>query len=259
MPRARLVSTDAIPLKRMDYGEADRIITILTPEGGKQRVLARGVRRSTSRMSGHVELFAHAHFVLARGRALDTVTQASTIEPYRKLRDDMVALSQAYHLCELVDSLLEDHDPHPDVFALLREALAALDRGDPAPDLVVRHFELQLLDKVGFRPELGVCLGCMEPIQPAANGYSVMRGGVFCPTCMLQEPSAAAMDVDTLKLLRYLQRTRRLQDVSVRGVGRADRDAERVLRRQLEHVLERRLRAAEFVRLVHETAVSYSG
>jgi DNA repair protein RecO (recombination protein O) len=258
VPRARLVSSDAIPLKRMDYGEADRIVTILTPDRGKQRVLARGVRRSTSRMAGHLELFAHAHLMLARGRELDTVTQASTVEPFRGLREDMVAISQAYHMGELVDSLLQDHDPHAEVFVLLREALSALNEGEIAPDLVARHFELHLLDMVGFRPELGICLNCNEPIQPGANGFSVLRGGIFCPACSAQEPSAMPIDVDTLKLLRYLQRTRRVGDVAVRSVGRADRDAERVLRRHLEHVLERRLRAAEFVRLVAETAPSYS-
>src|SRR4051812_4484265 len=121
MPRARLLSTDAIPLKRMEYGEADRIITVLTPDRGKLRVLARGVRRSTSRMGGHLELFAHAHLVLARGRDLDTVTQASTVEPFRTVHEDMVAVSYAYHLAELVDSLLQDHDPHAEVFSLLRE------------------------------------------------------------------------------------------------------------------------------------------
>jgi DNA repair protein RecO (recombination protein O) len=241
----------------MDYGEADRIITVLTPERGKLRVLARAVRRSTSRMSGHLELFAHAHLVLARGRDLDTVTQASTVKAYRSLREDMVALSYAYHLGELVDSLLQDHDPHVEVFGLLDEALAALDEGAAAPDLVARHFELHLLDAVGFRPELGECLNCGAPIQPGSNGFSVLRGGVFCPVCSQQEPSARPIAVDTLKLLRYLQRTRRAREVTVRAVGDAANDAERVLRRHIENVLERRLRAAEFVRIVAETAASY--
>src|SRR5947208_1116965 len=140
MPRARLHSTDAIPLKRMDYGEADRIITVLTPDRGKLRILARGVRRSTSRMAGHLELFSHAHLVLARGRDLDTVTQASTVEPFRRTREDMIAVSYAYHLAELVDSLLEDNDPHAEVFRLLREALSALEEHPATPDLVARHF-----------------------------------------------------------------------------------------------------------------------
>jgi DNA repair protein RecO (recombination protein O) len=258
LPRARLISTDAIALKRMDYGEADRIITIMTPDRGKIRVLARGVRRSTSRMAGHLELFSDAHLMLARGRELDTVTQASTVEPFRHLREDMTCVSYAYHIGELVDSLLQDHDPHAEVFRLLLEALAALDSAVEAPDLIARHFELHLLDLVGFRPELGECLGCSAEIRPEPNGYSVARGGVFCPACTVQEPSAVPIDVDTLKLLRYLQRTRRAQHVTVRSVGGAARDAERILRRHLEHVLERRLRAAEFVRIVAETTAAYS-
>jgi len=257
LPRARLLSTDAIALKRMDYGEADRIVTVLTPDRGKLRVMARGVRRSTSRMAGHFELFAHAHVLLARGRDLDTVTQASTVNAYRSLHEDMVALSHTYHMAELVDLLLQDHDPHPEVFTLLQHALSALDERQIAPDLVVRHFELHLLNVVGFRPELTVCLGCSEPIEPGSNGYSVARGGVFCPSCSAREPSAPVIDVDTLKLLRFLQRTRSARDLTLRAPADASKDAERVLRRHIEHVLERRLKAADFVRIVAETASGY--
>jgi DNA repair protein RecO (recombination protein O) len=159
----------------MDYGEADRIVTILTPDRGKLRVLARGVRRSTSRMAGHIELFTHAQVMLARGRALDTVTQASMLAPYRALHENMVALSQTYHLAELVDSLLQDHDPHAEVFHLFDDALEALDEGIVLPDLVARHFELQLLSSVGFRPELTRCLGCTERERlQRATGWRVL-------------------------------------------------------------------------------------
>src|SRR5436190_22864070 len=101
--RARLYSTEAIPLRRMDYGEADRIITILTPFQGKVRVLAKGVRRPTSRMAGHVELFNHAQLQLARGRDLEILSQAATVASFRSLREDVVRAAHAFHLAELTD------------------------------------------------------------------------------------------------------------------------------------------------------------
>src|SRR5262245_36415544 len=144
--RIRIYPTEGIALKRMDFGEADRLVTVLTPHYGKIRLLAKGVRRPTSRMAGHLELFAHVHLMVARGRELDIATQASTIEPFREVRESLIAASYAYHLGELIDSFLEDRDEHADVFDLLRHALAALGEEVVPPELVARHFELHLLD-----------------------------------------------------------------------------------------------------------------
>lgn len=255
--RTRVYSSEAIPLKRMDFGEADRIITLLTPGLGKIRVIARGVRRSTSRMAGHLELFSHAHLVLARGRELDVVTQASTVETFRALRENLAKSSQAYHLAELVDLFLQDRDEHRAVFLLLRAALEALAGFDVLPDLVARHFEVQLLGAVGFRPQLYSCLSCEAPIQAEANAYSVALGGVVCPGCAANEPSARPVATDTLKLLRFMQRTGSPADVGVAVPGATLRDAERLLREVLEFVLERRLRATEFVHQVAEASAGY--
>jgi DNA repair protein RecO (recombination protein O) len=256
--RVRVYPTDAIALKRMDFGEADRIITLLTPDHGKLRVIAKGVRRSTSRMAGHLELFSHGHLMIAKGRDLDVATQASTVEPFRELRESLVKASQAYHLAELVDGLLEDRDPHREVFQLLRDALAALNVDELSPDVIARHFEVQILALIGFQPQLSNCLECRTAIQPGANAYSTARGGVFCPSCAAREATANAIPVDTLKLLRYLQRTRAVQDVRIEIPGAIVKDAERILRRQAEFVLERRLRAADFVRRVAESAAVYT-
>jgi len=256
--RARVYPTDAIALKRMDFSEADRIITIFTPEHGKFRVLAKGVRRSTSRMAGHLELFSHAHLMVAKGRDLDLATQASTVEPFRELRENLVKAAQAYHLAELIDGLLEDRDPHREVFAFLCDALAELCRDDVPPEVIARHFELQHLTAIGFQPQLSSCLGCRVKITPGANAYSVALGGVFCPSCATREVTAVAVPVDTLKLLRYLQRTRSIHDVRIEIPGAVVKDAERLLRRQIEFVLERRLRAADFVRRVAETSAGYA-
>jgi DNA repair protein RecO (recombination protein O) len=255
--RARVYATEAIPLKRMDFGEADRIITLFTPGLGKVRAIARGVRRSTSRMAGHLELFTHSDLMLARGRELDVVTQASTVESFRGVREDLVKSSQAYHLAELVDAFLQDRDEHRAVFVLLRAALEALDGSEVAPELVARHFEVQLLAAVGFQPQLYTCLSCEAPIVEEANGYSVPLGGVLCPGCVGVEPSARPIATNTLKLLRFLQRTETVRGASVAVPSGTLRDAERLLHEVLEFVLERHLRAADFVHHVAEAASGY--
>ena len=258
MSRLRVYSTRAIALRRTDFGEADRLITVLTPEHGKLRLLAKGVRRPMSRSAGHLELFAETHLMVARGRNLDIVTQASTIEAFREVREDLVATSNAFHMGELVDSFLEDQDPHAEVYHRFRNALAMLATHALPVDLVVLHFELHLLNDVGFRPQLTSCLGCGASIEPEINRYSPNLGGVYCPLCGPTQLTAAPIAIDVLKLLRYLQRTPDTAAVTLRPPAGLIRDAERVLRRQLESMLERRLRAADFLKRVAEGAAGYS-
>lgn len=256
--RERVYAIEAIPLKRMDYGEADRIITLLSDRRGKIRLLARGVRKSRSRMAGHLEPFTLTHVLVARGRDLDLATQAATIEPHREVREDLEKSSLASHLCELVDAFLEDRDEHEDVFYLLKSALGVLGRDEAPPDMIARHFEIRVLGAVGFRPQLDACLKCQAAIAPGRNSHSVALGGVCCPRCAETEPSASPIATDTLKLLRFLQRTGDVRRLNIRVPPVALREAEFVLRGHLEFALERRLRAADFVHHVAETVAGYA-
>src|SRR5579864_2914277 len=89
MRESRVYRTEAIVLKGYDYGEADRILTLLTPHLGKLSAIAKGVRRTKSRMSGHVDLFTRSSLLIARGRQLDIITQADTLENFRPVRSDL--------------------------------------------------------------------------------------------------------------------------------------------------------------------------
>lgn len=241
----------------MDYGEADRIITVLTPFQGKVRLLAKGVRRPTSRMAGHVELFNHAQLQLARGRDLEILSQAATIQAFRGIRENVVKAAQAFHLAELTDGFLQDADAHPEVFNLLLWALARLSEDEFEPGYIARFYELHLLSAVGFRPDLQACLRCQIAIEPGSNRYSVTLGGVVCPVCAPLVLDATPVRSDALKLLRFLQRTARDR---LRAVNVADQvlgEAERLMRRHLEFALERRLRASDFVRQATESTPAY--
>ena len=119
MNAERLYNTDAIILRRSDFGEADRLLTVYTPHRGKLRLVAKGVRKTKSKKAGHVELFTHAALQVATGRNLDIVTQADTVQAYRALREDLDKISHAYYLVELVDRFTEEHDPSYPIFELL--------------------------------------------------------------------------------------------------------------------------------------------
>jgi Recombination protein O N terminal/Recombination protein O C terminal len=142
--RQRLYRVSALVLKRREMGEADRLLTVLTRDRGKLTLLAKGVRKPASRKAGHLEPFTHVELLVAKGKSLDLVTQAETLEAHRNLREDLWRSSWAYYVAELADAFIQDADPHELLFDLVLETLGRLDRGEEAA-LVVRYCELHLL------------------------------------------------------------------------------------------------------------------
>ncbi len=250
MTRQRLYRTPAVILKRMDLGEADRIVTLFSRDVGKIRAVARGVRRATSRSAGHLEPFTLSDVMFAVGRELDVISQADTLESFRQVREDLVLTTHAYYLAELVDLLTEDRLENRAVFETLVEGLRDL-AANPDSRLVLVIFHLRLLEALGYRPELRECVGCRTTIEPDRNQFSAQAGGVLCPRCGPPESTARAVGTSALKLLRFLQQTEGRRPVSVPvPVGR---EAEALLRDYAEHIVERRLRSPALIARVAET------
>lgn len=182
MTNERLYRTDALILRRTDFGEADRLLTIYTPARGKLRLLAKGVRKTTSRKAGHVELFMLTNMLVAQGRTWDIISQAEIVQAYRGLREDLDKTSHAYYVAELIDRFTEEYDPNTPLFELLALTLAHLEHVDD-PFAVLRYFELHLLNLTGFQPQLHFCVACQKPLEPVDNNYfHFVDGGVLCPT-----------------------------------------------------------------------------
>src|SRR6266508_2247180 len=107
--RDRIYRTEAVIIRRSDFGEADRLLTLITPLG-KRRVVAKGARKTTSRLAGHIELFTHASLLLAVGRNLDIITQSMILHGFDQLRGDLRRIGAAYYAAELIDRLTEEAD-----------------------------------------------------------------------------------------------------------------------------------------------------
>ncbi|HZT95447.1 MAG TPA: DNA repair protein RecO [Chloroflexota bacterium] len=203
MKAARSYHTEAIVLRHFDYGEADRVLTLYTPHHGRLRAIAKGVRRISSRRAGHLELFTRCGLQLARGRAFEVISQAQAIEHFPNLRLDLMRFSRAHYLTELVDAFTPEHLPNPRLYATSLAYLRRLDQTDSP--LVLRAFEMSLLDQSGYRPQLTTCLGCGKAIIPEPNHFSVELGGALCPSCQTMDPAAQPITIPALKLLRNLQ------------------------------------------------------
>ncbi|HWF54347.1 MAG TPA: DNA repair protein RecO [Solirubrobacteraceae bacterium] len=175
--------TDAIVLRSIRYGEADRILHLYTPGHGRVSAIAKGARRSRSRFGARLEPFFQIRMVLHQGRSeLLTVTSADTISAYRALRDHAATLDAAARACDAVSRVFETSDPHPEVFALLGNQLSLLDsdaaHAGPAGGLA---FRLKLLLAAGIVPQLGACAACGE--REHLHGFSAAAGGVVCNAC----------------------------------------------------------------------------
>jgi DNA repair protein RecO (recombination protein O) len=148
MRELRTFKTEGIILKRSNYGEADRILTIFTKHYGKIRVMAKGVRKLSSRKAGSLELFNQSILFLVKGKNMDLITEAQTVNLFKKWRKDLSKIALAYYFCELVDKLTPDNQPHPLVFDLLRQSF--LKMGVLPDSRLVREFEEKLLHELGF-------------------------------------------------------------------------------------------------------------
>src|SRR4051794_37627927 len=157
MPRQRVYRTPAVVLKRMDLGEADRILTFYSRDHGKVRAVARGIRRGTSRSAGHLEPFTVTDVMFAVGRDLDVVSQADTLEAFRAIREDLVLTTHAYYLVEVVDLLTEEKLENQAVFDVLVDSFRQLTQAADVR-MVLIGFQLRLLDALGYRPELRECV-----------------------------------------------------------------------------------------------------
>jgi DNA repair protein RecO (recombination protein O) len=256
--RERLYRTRAVVLSRRDYGDADRILTIFTPDLGKRELIAKGVRKTTSRKAGHLEPLAHTALLVAQARTWDIITEAVTVESFRHLRSHLDAIGYASYLCELVGSFTEADDESRPLWDLLLYALRMLDEYSSGgaqfdPAVLLRWFELHLLSHTGFQPQFFYCLGCNTPIEPAINYLSLHEGGIFCPRCGATQADVEAIEPDVLKVLRHLQRSE--WDEVARLAVRPPilQQVEHILYRYFLILLERHLKSSDFLRKLRAT------
>lgn len=180
--------TEAIVLRSFRYGEADRILHLLTLERGRVGAIAKGARKARSRFGGRLEPMSHVALVLHRGRGeLHTVTAADLIRSYDEARTNGYRLAVGSVGLEAVLRLFGEEDPHPEVFHALARFLDRVGRLDPgegarAPfDPLTLSFQLKLLWLAGYLPHLESCAACGS--QAALVGFSARAGGAVCQAC----------------------------------------------------------------------------
>ncbi len=175
-----LYNDTGIVLRSYSFGEADKIVVLISPNRGKLRAVAKGVRKTKSRFGGRLETFAHVDLVLYEGRNLDTITQVSMIEAFTTIRADLNRVVTAGTMIEVADVVAQEDEPARRLFLLLQRGLRALDGGAPHPDLLTAYL-LKAAGIMGVAPALEHCAGCGS--EGRLTRFSFAAGGALCERC----------------------------------------------------------------------------
>ncbi len=231
-------------LRKLDYGEADRIFTLLTSTHGKVGAIAKGVRRPQSKLGPSLELYGHVDVLLARGRGeLDVVAQVERVPGYR-IEGDVERMAHAALIAELAERVCEDRHPVDGVYELAVMAMEELAR-ESDPRRASAWFLLSALDLLGYAPQLVACVSCEKPLAAKPAAFSAEAGGFLCDSCAL--PAMDLVPLATIKVLRLMAsgdlatyRRLKLDDPLMASI-------EGVLQAQLEYHMDRRLKSLAFL------------
>ena len=249
--RQRSFRLEAVVLRHNDWGEADRLLWLFSLEMGKIRAIAKGVRKPRSRKAGHLEPFTRVSLLLARGRDLFIITQAETLDAFLSLREGLVGVTYASYVVELLDRFSYEEGENRALYRLLVDTLMHLSQAKNI-ELVLRYYEVRLLDIVGFRPQLFQCMGCGTEILPQDQYFSASQGGVLCPTCGVQLKGSIPISMGALKYLRHFQRSNYSDAMRARISPTLNQEIETVMQYYLTYLLERSLNTPVFLRQVRK-------
>jgi DNA repair protein RecO (recombination protein O) len=196
----------AIVLRSVDFSETSLIVTLFTREFGKIGALAKGARRLKGPFESALDLLGLCRIVFLHksSDALDLLTEAKLLRRFRPAGHQLAGLYAAYYVAELLDQLTDDDDPHPDLFDLADETLAALSAGESVARWTMR-FELGLLRWLGHVPSLDTCVECGTSVALTGRvAFGELDGGVLCPACRGGKTHVVSVSAGALRAMRQL-------------------------------------------------------
>lgn len=232
--RGALYRDHGVVLRTYKLGEADRIIVLATEHHGKVRAVAKGVRKTRSKFGSRLEPTSHVALQLYKGRELDIVTQAESIDHFRTLREDLDRFGRASAMLEAVDQMAMEREENRALYRMLLGALRSLAAQDSP--LVVAGFYWKLLAQEGFRPELDVCVSCGEEAELVA--FDLHEGGTLCRVCR----SGVPISPGALELMRGILGGQ-LAAALAAPPSPVTHEVDHLAMRAMEHHIERRLKS----------------
>ena len=237
------LKTRGVVIKRINYGEADKILTIFTERFGKVKAIAKGVRKISSKMAGNLEPFNLINLQLHEGKTFFTVTGAEIVECYDCDRQLSIS-SRAVYTAEIIDKIFAEEEKNITAFELLIESLRNIAKSKNG--LVLRLFELKILEQAGFRPDLEHCAHCKNKLKSGENYFNENTGEILCADCANSNIDLQLND-EVIKLLRILQKEGMNICDKIKCESRYVQAAENIIDKWLENALEKELKSKKYL------------
>lgn len=202
------LSTSAILLRRIDFGDYDLIVTLFTRDQGKTSAIAKSAKKSVKRFPGVLEPFSRLNVVLSqgRGRGMPVLQEASLQDPFFRIREDILKTAYASYWSELVALWMAEGEPQEGLYRLISHVLGELDRGTMPVEALSILFQMRFLSLAGFRPNFDhchACKTCLDQIRQESVVSDPSKGGIACPTCGYPANGRLQISKGTLKQLMW--------------------------------------------------------
>jgi DNA repair protein RecO (recombination protein O) len=240
-----LYRVEGIVIRSTDYGEGNKIVTLLTSTHGKMGVVVRGARKPKSKFGAAAQLFTYGDYSFFKASGgLGTLNYAEILDPYRKLREGLDGPSYAAYAVELTDRALADDEAGSFVFHQLKACLSALAEGKD-PQVVLRLYEMKIVHMAGYMPILHECANCGR--REGKFRFSPLAGGALCDHCIYRDQEAIGLDDGIWKLLRLFETMdmRRLGNIVLKESSK--QQLKQVLRRWMDMHLGLQLKSRNFL------------
>ncbi|MBI4387460.1 MAG: DNA repair protein RecO [Candidatus Omnitrophica bacterium] len=262
--------TECFILRKIPLRETSWILTALTCSFGKLKGVVKGARKAKSIWASSCELMTHANMVFFEKAKtnLHLITELSILDSHEKLRNRFAALAYASYFAELLDQLLEEHDPHSDAFQLLQATVKLLEEPKGSLLVLARAFEIKLLELLGFLPRFADCIHCGSALEPnrlkdraVSNSigalssselqgrvyFSSRQGGIFCKLCHQRFGGGIEISQGSLQAIRFILRSSLEEASRIKLGNQIQKELAQITKQFIEYRIERSMRALQFI------------
>jgi len=244
------IKARGVILKEQDFKEADKILTIYTKELGKITALAKGVRKTKSKLAGNLQQFSEIELYLAPGKSFYIVCGAETKERFLNIKKDLSKIADAFYISELVDKFTTDGQSNVKIFQLLYYAFSRFDKNTKNKDLFLAAFELKLLEYLGYKPQTKSCVQCQNNLgQNEKVFFNVRLGGVLCPNCQTHKDSFP-IDRSTAKIINLIFQNKFDTIVAIKNLGNFLPEIKNLNHKFLVYAAEKDFKSLKFIEAV---------
>ena len=244
-----LITTEAIVLKSLRWGEADRIVTFFSFKLGKVRTIARGARKMKSRFGGALEPFTYANITLfdKRNDSLASLNTVDIIESHASLRENLKCIMAAARMVSFVDGIAAERDSSSELFHTLRDGLQALIEKEDY-SLTTLIFQIHVLTHSGFCPQIDHCASCGKMFGSMRPRFSPLAGGLLCQVCDQSSwDYCLTMSSGSVEFVKRARRLRFELALRLKAVGQVRRELEYIIDTYVRSVVCRPLPAIDFL------------